>query len=272
MAKSSPASGAKKAPSKATKSPASKKRAVKMTCSCVQSACEAEGRRQASACPDGCDAGRSGEEDRREGGEGARRRQYGKTASDSTAKAPNNRPAEVAVRREVPRTPAPGASHRASHVYPTGLQPAGRSRLSGRRLRAWRCPVRPRGAQLGLVDHYSAGQSCEARSRVLVERPLYDDFVAKFSELASGLKVGDPLDLRLRVEGVADLQSPTRARRTWRRSRRRSTARPAPASAPRSSGRPSSRSTRPSSGSRCRGSRRRRRCSGSCRRARGSRA
>src|SRR6184192_2590643 len=27
--------------------------------------------------------------------------------------------------------------------------------------------------------YYSAGQSCEARSRVLVERPLYDDFVAK---------------------------------------------------------------------------------------------
>jgi aldehyde dehydrogenase (NAD+)/betaine-aldehyde dehydrogenase len=42
--------------------------------------------------------------------------------------------------------------------------------------------------------YYSAGQSCEARSRVLVEAPLYDDFVAKFSELASGLSVGDPLD------------------------------------------------------------------------------
>src|SRR5947207_4085191 len=42
--------------------------------------------------------------------------------------------------------------------------------------------------------YYSAGQSCEARSRVLVEAPLYDDFVAKFAELASGLKVGDPLD------------------------------------------------------------------------------
>src|SRR5438093_8040350 len=42
--------------------------------------------------------------------------------------------------------------------------------------------------------YYSAGQSCEARSRVLVEVPLYEDFVAKFAELASGLKVGDPLD------------------------------------------------------------------------------
>jgi acyl-CoA reductase-like NAD-dependent aldehyde dehydrogenase len=42
--------------------------------------------------------------------------------------------------------------------------------------------------------YYSAGQSCEARSRVLVEAPLYDDFVARFSELAGGLKVGDPLE------------------------------------------------------------------------------
>jgi aldehyde dehydrogenase (NAD+)/betaine-aldehyde dehydrogenase len=47
--------------------------------------------------------------------------------------------------------------------------------------------------------YYSAGQSCEARSRVLVERPLYDDFVGKFSELASRLKVGDPLDPETQV-------------------------------------------------------------------------
>jgi aldehyde dehydrogenase (NAD+)/betaine-aldehyde dehydrogenase len=42
--------------------------------------------------------------------------------------------------------------------------------------------------------YYSAGQSCEARSRVLVERVLYDDFVAQFSERAGSLKLGDPLD------------------------------------------------------------------------------
>jgi acyl-CoA reductase-like NAD-dependent aldehyde dehydrogenase len=41
---------------------------------------------------------------------------------------------------------------------------------------------------------YSAGQSCEARSRVLVERSVYDDFVAGFSEKAGQLRVGDPLD------------------------------------------------------------------------------
>jgi aldehyde dehydrogenase (NAD+)/betaine-aldehyde dehydrogenase len=42
--------------------------------------------------------------------------------------------------------------------------------------------------------YYSAGQSCEARSRVLVERSLYDDFVSQFAGHARSLKVGDPLD------------------------------------------------------------------------------
>jgi aldehyde dehydrogenase (NAD+)/betaine-aldehyde dehydrogenase len=42
--------------------------------------------------------------------------------------------------------------------------------------------------------YYSAGQSCEARSRVLVEQSIYDDFVAQFTEKASALKVGDPFD------------------------------------------------------------------------------
>ncbi|MEX2210992.1 MAG: aldehyde dehydrogenase family protein [Gaiellaceae bacterium] len=42
--------------------------------------------------------------------------------------------------------------------------------------------------------YYSAGQSCEARSRVLVEASVYDDFVSRFTEAAAQLKVGDPLD------------------------------------------------------------------------------
>src|ERR671918_2138646 len=42
--------------------------------------------------------------------------------------------------------------------------------------------------------YYSAGQSCEARSRLLVERSVYDEVVAQFAEHASSLKVGDPLD------------------------------------------------------------------------------
>ena len=42
--------------------------------------------------------------------------------------------------------------------------------------------------------YYAAGQSCEARSRVLVEQSIYDDFVSAFTEKAGQLKVGDPLD------------------------------------------------------------------------------
>ena len=47
--------------------------------------------------------------------------------------------------------------------------------------------------------YYSAGQSCEARSRVLVERSLYDDFVNRFSEAARKLKIGDPLDAETQI-------------------------------------------------------------------------
>jgi acyl-CoA reductase-like NAD-dependent aldehyde dehydrogenase len=42
--------------------------------------------------------------------------------------------------------------------------------------------------------YYSAGQSCEARSRLLVEKPLYDDVVVQVTELAQQVKVGDPLE------------------------------------------------------------------------------
>src|SRR5690242_11907308 len=47
--------------------------------------------------------------------------------------------------------------------------------------------------------YYAAGQSCEARSRMLVEASIYDDFVAKFAEHAKSLKVGDPLDAETQV-------------------------------------------------------------------------
>src|SRR3954470_55642 len=46
---------------------------------------------------------------------------------------------------------------------------------------------------------YSAGQSCEARSRVLVEAPLYDEFVSSFSDAAKQLRVGDPLEAETQV-------------------------------------------------------------------------
>lgn len=41
---------------------------------------------------------------------------------------------------------------------------------------------------------YAAGQSCEARSRLLVEKPLYDEVVSKMSDFATAIAVGDPLD------------------------------------------------------------------------------
>ncbi len=47
--------------------------------------------------------------------------------------------------------------------------------------------------------YYSAGQSCEARSRILVEQSAYDDFVAQFSEAAGKIKVGDPLEAETQV-------------------------------------------------------------------------
>ena len=47
--------------------------------------------------------------------------------------------------------------------------------------------------------YYAAGQSCEARSRVLVEQSIYDDFVARFAGYVQQLKVGDPLDAETQV-------------------------------------------------------------------------
>jgi acyl-CoA reductase-like NAD-dependent aldehyde dehydrogenase len=40
----------------------------------------------------------------------------------------------------------------------------------------------------------NAGQTCEARSRVLLHEPIYDQFVAAFAEKAKKLRVGDPQD------------------------------------------------------------------------------
>ncbi|HEY6609440.1 MAG TPA: aldehyde dehydrogenase family protein [Candidatus Limnocylindria bacterium] len=41
--------------------------------------------------------------------------------------------------------------------------------------------------------YYAAGQSCEARSRILVQAEVYDAFASAFAERAKGLTVGDPL-------------------------------------------------------------------------------
>jgi aldehyde dehydrogenase (NAD+)/betaine-aldehyde dehydrogenase len=41
--------------------------------------------------------------------------------------------------------------------------------------------------------YYSAGQSCEARSRLLVADEVYDDFAERFVRKAAALRIGDPL-------------------------------------------------------------------------------
>jgi acyl-CoA reductase-like NAD-dependent aldehyde dehydrogenase len=47
--------------------------------------------------------------------------------------------------------------------------------------------------------YYSAGQSCEARSRIIVEESVHDEFVDRFSEAADRLKLGDPLEPETQV-------------------------------------------------------------------------
>lgn len=40
----------------------------------------------------------------------------------------------------------------------------------------------------------NAGQDCCSRTRIVVERPIYDEFVERFTARTKSLKVGDPLD------------------------------------------------------------------------------
>jgi len=47
--------------------------------------------------------------------------------------------------------------------------------------------------------YYNAGQSCDARSRLLVERSAYDAFLELFVGKAEKLAVGDPLDPQVHV-------------------------------------------------------------------------
>jgi aldehyde dehydrogenase (NAD+)/betaine-aldehyde dehydrogenase len=54
--------------------------------------------------------------------------------------------------------------------------------------------------------YYSAGQSCEARSRVLVEASAYDDFVTRFADAAGRIKVGDPLDPETQMGSLISAQ------------------------------------------------------------------
>ena len=56
------------------------------------------------------------------------------------------------------------------------------------------------GALYGIF--YNAGQTCEARSRVLVQDSIYDEFVARFGERAQKLRVGDPEDAQTQIGAI----------------------------------------------------------------------
>jgi len=56
------------------------------------------------------------------------------------------------------------------------------------------------GALYGIF--YNAGQTCEARSRVLVHEKIYDAFVSSFSEKAKKLRVGNPEDPQTQIGAI----------------------------------------------------------------------
>ncbi|GAA4531840.1 MULTISPECIES: aldehyde dehydrogenase family protein [Nonomuraea] len=53
--------------------------------------------------------------------------------------------------------------------------------------------------RVALFSNYQAGQSCIAVQRVIVERSVYDDFVARLLPAVAGLVVGDPADEKTQV-------------------------------------------------------------------------
>jgi len=56
------------------------------------------------------------------------------------------------------------------------------------------------GALYGIF--YNAGQTCEARSRVLVQDTIYDAFLGRFSERAQKLRIGDPQDAQTQIGAI----------------------------------------------------------------------
>jgi aldehyde dehydrogenase (NAD+) len=57
-----------------------------------------------------------------------------------------------------------------------------------------------RGAMTGIF--YNKGEVCAAGSRLFLEEPVHDEFVAKLAERVKSLKVGDPLDRSTRMGPV----------------------------------------------------------------------
>jgi acyl-CoA reductase-like NAD-dependent aldehyde dehydrogenase len=60
--------------------------------------------------------------------------------------------------------------------------------------------------------YYSAGQSCEARSRILVQDEAYDAFASAFAERARSLAIGDPLDADTKVGSLISREHADRVR------------------------------------------------------------
>ncbi|HXT50924.1 MAG TPA: aldehyde dehydrogenase family protein [Thermoanaerobaculia bacterium] len=58
----------------------------------------------------------------------------------------------------------------------------------------------------------NAGQDCCARSRVLVERQVFDDFVARFVERARAIRLGDPADEATEMGPLISAQQRERVR------------------------------------------------------------
>ena len=56
------------------------------------------------------------------------------------------------------------------------------------------------GALYGIF--YNAGQTCDARSRVLLQESIYDEFVSRFGERAQKLRIGDPQDSRTQIGAI----------------------------------------------------------------------
>ena len=54
--------------------------------------------------------------------------------------------------------------------------------------------------------YYAAGQSCEARSRILVQDEAYDAFASAFADRARSLTVGDPLSPETKVGSLISRQ------------------------------------------------------------------
>jgi len=61
-----------------------------------------------------------------------------------------------------------------------------------------------KGASTGIF--YGKGEVCAAGSRVLVERPVYDDFVAQFAARAESMTVGDPMQKSTRLGAIVSAE------------------------------------------------------------------